>query len=81
MTAIQALSRKWADDMRAKGLPLLGDNMTAWFRALIQKEAAEQGIAITEPGTSPTDEPPAPPSTAALPADRSHKAPGRPRRP
>lgn len=76
MMAIQVLSRKWADEMRAKGLPLLGDNMTAWFRALVQKEAAAQGVTITEPSaeSSPSLDP------AASSAEPSHKASTRPPR-
>ncbi len=70
---IGALVRRWTEEKQAEGLPLTGDNRTAWFRALLRKEAKAAGIAIVEPtvpsGAASPVEPAAPLAAAlALPA-------------
>jgi hypothetical protein len=72
-TAIGALVHRWTEEKQAEGLPLTGDNRTAWFRALIRKEAKAAGIAIMEPtvapvtSVTPSGSEPAAPAAAATP--------------
>jgi hypothetical protein len=48
------LVHRWTEEKQAEGFPLTGDNRTAWFRALIRKEAKAAGIAIVEPASAST---------------------------
>jgi hypothetical protein len=70
--AIGALVSKWADNARAQGFPATTDNRTAWFRALIHREAAAQGVEILEPAPAA---PPVPTPGGKSGAKRSKDAP------
>jgi hypothetical protein len=43
--ALKAVIARWAEDMRASGLPERSDP-TSWFRALVRNEALARGVAV-----------------------------------
>jgi len=56
--AIETLAGVWAERLRAQGVPLIGDNRNAWFRASIgelRKLAEAQGVVFrtVAPQTEP----------------------------
>lgn len=59
--ALDLVIAKWAEDMRAQGMPLPADK-TSWFRALVRREALAKGITVHDPPT--VTEPPKPPKRA-----------------
>lgn len=46
--ALGEVIARWADEMRGQGLPVPADK-TAWFRALVRREASRLGIAVADP--------------------------------
>lgn len=46
--ALDAVIARWADDMRAQGMPVSADK-TGWFRALVRREAHGKGITVNDP--------------------------------
>lgn len=50
--ALDAVIARWGDDMRAQGLPVPADK-TAWFRALVRREALAKGLPVVDPRPPP----------------------------
>jgi hypothetical protein len=78
-SAIGVLVSKWADKARAQGFSVASDNRTAWFRSLIQREAAAEGVEIVEPAAPAPEAAPAA-APAASPAPEAASAPGKRRK-
>jgi hypothetical protein len=55
--ALALVIRRWGERLAAQGVPIIPDK-TTWFRSLVRKLAADDGIAVNDPP------PPAPPKVA-----------------
>jgi hypothetical protein len=55
--ALAQVIRRWGERLAAQGVPIIPDK-TTWFRSLVRKLAADDGIAVNDPP------PPAPPAAA-----------------
>lgn len=61
--ALATVIIKWAEEMRGLGMPVSADK-TAWFRALVRREAIAKGVPVVDPPAA-APEPPAPTKPAA----------------
>jgi len=46
--ALAHVIRRWGEHLAAQGVPIIPDK-TTWFRALVRKLAADEGIAVNDP--------------------------------
>ena len=54
--ALNAVIVRWAEEMRASGLPVPADK-TAWFRALVRREALARGVPVVDPPPASQEKP------------------------